>query len=438
MRLYKQILTNNNCYKDGKKLYVKGIMWHSTGANNPNLCRYVQPDDGILGVNKYNNSWNQPQPGGRNVCVHAFIGKDKNGDVATYQTLPWDMQAWHSGTHEGNAMYIGFEICEDNLKSAEYFNTVYKEACELTVYLCEMFNLDPLKDGVVICHSEGYKRGIASNHSDVMHWFPKYGKSMDTVRRDVAELLGSRAAAAQGKTPIVGKTVATTTQMRNYIQSVNPNIAASVIDMIPLYNTEGVAENIRGDIAFAQSCLETGNFTFAGSAVTLDQNNFCGHGVTSRGKKGNSFISPQIGIRAQIQHLKAYANEEPLNNPCVDNRFDYVTRGSAPFVEYLGIQENPHGKGWAAGANYGEKILNILERILKQPKEPVKDTPYLVRVNITDLNIRSGPGTNYSKVGRTGIGTFTIVDEADGKGASRWGKLKSGAGWISLDYAKRV
>ena len=66
-------------------------------------------------------------------------------------------------------------------------------------------------------------------------------------------------------------------------------------------------------------------------------------------------------------------------------------------------------------------------------------SPYLVRVSITDLNIRKGPGTNYAKTGKyTGIGTFTIVEEADGQGASRWGRLKSGAGWISLDYCTKV
>ena len=85
----------------------------------------------------------------------------------------------------------------------------------------------------------------------------------------------------------------------------NPDVAQSVIDMIPLYLSEGKAEGVRGDIAFAQSCLETGNFGFSGSAVTLDQNNFCGMGVTSNGMKGNSFDTPQLGIRAQVQHLKA-------------------------------------------------------------------------------------------------------------------------------------
>ena len=178
-------------------------------------------------------------------------------------------------------------------------------------------------------------------------------------------------AAADGRltaehTPITGQAQATAAQMAAYIRSVNPNVAQSVLDMIPHYLSEGAAEGIRGDIAFAQSCLETGNFAFRGSAVTLDQNNFCGMGVTQNGMKGNSFATPQLGIRAQIQHLKAYASTAPLQQACVDNRFRYVQRGCAPYVEWLGIPENPYHKGWAAGANYGAKILRILAAILQR------------------------------------------------------------------------
>ena len=195
MRLFTQLLIKNACYKAGKKLTVKGIMWHSTGANNPNLKRYVQPDDGTLGTNTLGNHWNTSTPDGRQICPHAFIGKDKNGAVATYQTLPWTMRGWHAGGSANNT-HIGFEICEDNLKSVDYFNAVYKEACELSAHLCKMFNLDPLADGVIICHSEGHALGIATNHVDVMHWFSRYGKTMNDVRKDVKALMGTSAPAA--------------------------------------------------------------------------------------------------------------------------------------------------------------------------------------------------------------------------------------------------
>ena len=183
MNLRKLIFTNNACYKAGKKITPKGIMVHSTGANNPNLKRYVGPDDGLLGKNIYGNHWNQSMS--RNVCVHAFIGKLNDGTVATYQTLPWDHRGWHAGG-AANDTHIGFEICEDGLKDANYFGKVYKEAVELCAYLCKQYGLTE-KD--IICHSEGYAKGIASNHGDVMHWFPIHGKSMDTFRADVKALI---------------------------------------------------------------------------------------------------------------------------------------------------------------------------------------------------------------------------------------------------------
>jgi len=189
MNLRKLILTNNDCYKAGRKIDVKGIMVHSTGANNPWLKRYVGPDDGLLGVNKNGNHWNTARPGGIQVCVHAFIGKLADGSIATYQTLPWNHRGWHGGGSSNNT-HIGFEICEDGLSDPTYFNAVYKEAVELCVYLCKEYNLTEKN---IICHSEGYKKGIASNHGDVMHWFPKFGKSMDTFRADVKSMLEGNA-----------------------------------------------------------------------------------------------------------------------------------------------------------------------------------------------------------------------------------------------------
>lgn len=183
MRLFKLIHTQNECYKAGKKITPKGIMVHSTGANNPMLNRYVGPDDGQLGKNKYNNHWNQPMD--RKICCHAFIGKLADGTVATYQILPWNHRGWHGASGKNgtcNDTHIGFEICEDNLKDADYFGKVYQEAIDLCVMLCQAFNLTE-KD--IIDHREGWQKGIASNHGDVKHWFSKHGKSMDTFRAAV-------------------------------------------------------------------------------------------------------------------------------------------------------------------------------------------------------------------------------------------------------------
>lgn len=183
-------LTKNNCYVKGQKHVPKGFMLHSTGANNPYIKRYVPNDEkGLIGVNPYNNTWDTPTPGGMSVCVHGFIGKLNDGSVDFVQTLPWEYVGWHSGKGiKGSANYMGYvgvEICEDGLTDAAYFKKVYEKAVEVVSDFCKQYNLNPLNDGVIICHSEGYSRGIASNHADVMHWFKKHGKTMNDFRNDV-------------------------------------------------------------------------------------------------------------------------------------------------------------------------------------------------------------------------------------------------------------
>lgn len=189
MTLLQCFLTKNRCYQTGALMKPRGVMVHSTAANNPTLRRYVQPDVGGIGVNRYGNHWNRPDV---NKCVHAFIGTLADGSVATVQTLPWNCRGWHAGSGakgSANDGYISFEICEDGLKDGGYFEKIYREAVELTAYLCKAYSLDPCCSGTVICHKEGYRMGIASNHGDVEHWFPKFGRTMDDFRRDVASAM---------------------------------------------------------------------------------------------------------------------------------------------------------------------------------------------------------------------------------------------------------
>ena len=120
---------------------------------------------------------------------------------------------------------------------------------------------------------------------------------------------------------------------------------------------EAVLEGVKPEVVFGQAMKETGHLQFGGD-VKVEQFNFAGLGATGNGEPGNSYESVQIGLRAQVQHLKAYASDEELKSECVDNRFKYVTRKCAPYVEWLGIQENPEGKGWAAEAKYGMSIMN--------------------------------------------------------------------------------
>lgn len=359
-------------------------------------------------------------------------------------------RSWCSSSKENDNRAVTIECACDKTAPYAVNEEVYASLITLCADICR-------RNGIKALLWKGDKSLIGKmeqQNMTVHRWFKakdcpgeylysRHGQ----IAAEVNNLLNSGGAA--GFTRITGEAVATVGQMQAYIRAVNPSVPQSVIDMIPFYISEGKEEGIRGDVAFAQSCLETGNFAFSGSAVTLDQNNFCGMGVTSNGMKGNSFDTPQLGIRAQIQHLKAYANSEPLVNGCVDPRFKYVSRGSAEFVEWLGIQENPQGKGWAAGKKYGEKILNILNKITgtaAEPEAPEK-FPYRVRVKIPDLYIRKGAGTNYQKGGFTGKGTFTIVEEAEGQISStgkigKWGLLKSYQknrdGWICLSLGDSV
>ena len=366
MKLVESIMTRNPCYTAGRKITVKGLMLHSVGCPQPKASAFI-------------NSWNNPSHGSS--CIHGFI--DGN-DGTVYQTLPWNHRGWHCGSGNkgsGNNTHIGVEMCESacirytagsnftcsNLAEARAVaKRTYEAAVELFAMLCKKYSLDPLADGVVISHREGHSRGIASNHGDPEHLWAQLGMgyTMDGFRKAVKAAMGGASNDADGYTKIMGSAMATAEQMKAYLKAKNPGVAQSVLDMVPLYLSEGKAERVRGDIAFAQSCLETGNFTFYGSAVTLSQNNFCGMGVTSNGMKGNSFGTPQLGIRAQVQHLKAYASTDALKNACIDPRFKYVTRGCAEYAEWLGKKENPDGKGWAAGAGYGGKILSILKSIL--------------------------------------------------------------------------
>lgn len=329
MNLIQCYLIANDCSAAGRTITPKGVMVHSTGANNPLVARYVQPTenqanrDAIIqeiGTNRNQNDWNNP---GLSVCTHAFIGKFADGSVGTAQTLPWNRRGWHAGTGtsggSANDTHISFEICEDGLTDAAYFGKVYQEAVELTAMLCKQYNLNPLADGVVICHSEGYQRGIASNHADVMHWFPKHGKNMDTFRQDVSKAMGGA------------------TQVKPQAPS----------------TTGGTYTVVKGD--------------------TLSE------------------IAAKYGTTVDT------------------------------LVQLNGIS-NPN--------------LIVVGQVLKLPGAAGFE-PYTVKVSVTELRIRSGPGTDTDSKGFIAPGVYTIVEEANGPGAKRWGKLKSGAGWISLDYATK-
>lgn len=185
MKIIEKFMTNNDCYKANQKIIPQGIMVHSTATPGMMAGAWFEP-------------WDKSYRAGettRQVCVHAFLD-----DKEVYQYLPWDHRGWHAGGTANNT-HIGFEICEPagfsyahgatmvgyNVEEhEEYFRKIFNNAVDLCVILCEKFNLTE-KD--IITHCEGHQMGVASNHADVMHWFPKHGESMDSFRLAVKEKL---------------------------------------------------------------------------------------------------------------------------------------------------------------------------------------------------------------------------------------------------------
>lgn len=246
-----------------------GVLWHSTGANNPTLKRYVQPDDNaknkaemlkIIGVNPYKNDFNHID---RDSGLNAWIGLLADGTVTTIQSMPWNYKPWGCGSGINgscNNGWIQFEICEDALTDPVYFEKVYKEACELTAYLCKKFNINPYgtvkvngKDiPTILCHKDSHDLGMGNNHGDVMNWFPKFNKNMETVKDDVAKLLDI-------KKPVEAKAedkpaATTTTQKFPYLVRITdilnvrklPSATAAIATTIPAGGVYTIVEESNG------------------------------------------------------------------------------------------------------------------------------------------------------------------------------------------------
>lgn len=187
MKIIESIMTENPCYTAGKKITVKGLMLHSVGCPQPKASVFV-------------NNWNKSSFD--TACVHGFIDGN-TGDI--YQTLPWNHRGWHGGGSSNNT-HIGVEMCEpacikyvggssftcSDIETARAVaKRTYESAVELFAFLCKKFDLNPIADGVIISHREGYKMGIASNHGDPEHLWSQLGLNytMNQFRKDVQSLV---------------------------------------------------------------------------------------------------------------------------------------------------------------------------------------------------------------------------------------------------------
>jgi N-acetylmuramoyl-L-alanine amidase len=206
------------------------------------------------------------------------------------------------------------------------------------------------------------------------------------------------------KHSIVGTQEATADQLYAFANNANknPKLTTKLYELCGFYLTEGKAEGIRGDIAFCQACKETGYFAFTGIAQP-EWNNFCGLGVTGAKGVGNQFKDAQTGVRAHIQHLKAYASKDTLNQECVDVRFKYVSRGIAPSWEDL------DGRWAVPGKNYGEDIYSMFEKALSYPDvDSTIDKGSLPRTETTTTT-ESTPATTESSEEKVNVGLVNKV-----------------------------
>lgn len=362
MNIIKAHAINNLCYKTSKKMTPLGIVVHSTGANNPMLKRYVDCPE-LCGINKYGNHWNQPKPGGRSVCVHAFIGYDKDGNISIAEILPLNICCWgvgngKKGSYNYDPAYIQFEICEDDLKNEEYYRKAFGIAIEYSAFLCQKhgFSTDN-----IVGHCEAYKLGYGSNHADPEHWMKNFGESMETFRRAVQNMMNDN----------------------------RKNDNTSSEDSQKNHN------NLHDDISDGDLVSIASNATYySGKAVPLWV------------KKQNWYVkgTPK-DTRVVIDK-----NEAGTNSICspIDKKFLTIKKKKSTEC----------------------KKDNTLTKDFKE---------YKVKITTDCLNIRKNPGTDNVKVGAIiDKGVYTIVEESEGTGASLWGKLKSNAGWISLDYTKKV
>lgn len=295
-------------------------------------------------------------------------------DKSIYQHLPLDEHGWHAGDGrygEGNRTSIGIEICMNKgIDQAK----AERLATQLIGYL-------------MVQHGIPLNKVVQHNH-----WS---GKNCPSVIRARAngwqEFMKLIPSTSQNLTTIIGKGEVTVNQMVSFALKGNPFPAlpyCTVRELAEIFIQEAVIEGVRPDVAWAQSLKETGYFKYGG-IVVKEQNNYAGIGALNGNNKGQAatFDSPRLGVRAQIQHLKAYGSEKALEQTCVDPRFHLVTRGSSKYVQWLGYKDNPNGAGWAyPGEGYGNSIVKIMEGMKAEVVEEVHwGVPHIQRMREVGL-----------------------------------------------------
>ena len=500
MKLVQSILTKNPCYTAGRKINVKGLMLHSVGCPQPKASVFINSWNSA----SYDRACVHAFIDANDGTVYQTLpwnhrgwhggGSSNNTHIGVEMCEPACIK------YTGGSSFT----CSDTATAKACVKRTYEAAVELFAMLCKQYGLNPLTD--IVSHREGHTKGIASNHGDPEHLWNglKMGYTMDTFRKAVKAAMsgsdtpvtpttGTQATAFADMTEeqVINKigTLFTADQKRSGILAC---ISFAQFILESGYGKSELAQKANNCFGMKKSL--SGN-TWSGSAwdgksiytkQTKEQNKDGSYvTITADFRK---YASVEDSIADHSAYLLGAKNGTDLRYPGLKGCTDY--RKAAQIIK---------DGGYATSLTYVDKLCSIIEKwdltrfnftgcvekvtwyrvrktwadsksqkgafhSLENAKKcadenagysvfddignvvyPVKQqfTPYRVRVKINDLNIRKGPGTDCAKWGKyTGAGVFTIVEEADGPGASKWGLLKSYAdkrnGWISLDYANRL
>ena len=427
--------TQSTCYKGTRKMTIKGVLWHSTGANNPNLKRYVQPSDTkpsadtyskskwleILGKNTNANDWNHTSI---EVGLNCWIGKLADGTVTTVQTMPWEYRPWGCASGKNgscNDGWIQFEICEDTLTDKNYFNKIYQEACEITAYLCKLYNIDPkgtvthngVKVPTILCHQDSYKLGLGSNHSDVLHWFSKHGKTMDNARNDVAALIGGTSGSTSNSNSgnTVTENTATTVKTYKVVTAVNKystaadaaaqkNAASTKLEAGTYYIYNKYPTGVNG--MYNVSTDKTGNS--AGSWINPSENVVKESTTTQlyRVRKSKNDAKSQVGAYSVLQNAIDACQTAGEGYHVFDNNYNIVYSYKATAVVTL----------------TGITVTKMPTKTTYSVGETFDSTGLEVKATYSDKSTKviTGYTTTLSK--STTSGNFTVTLTFEGKTAS--------------------
>jgi len=444
------MMTNSTCYKNTRRMKIKGVLWHDTGCDNVWLSRYVQPlatdanyKEAIakLGKNRYGNDWNHIT---KQAGLNCWVGKFADGSVGTVQSMPWDFRPWGCGAgRKGscNDGWIQFEICEDAKKNKQYAQDVWDEAVALTAYLCETYNIDPngktTLNGItvptIICHWDSYLLGLGSGHGDIYDWFPKIlGKSMDDIRKEVTELLENQ------KGWVLKNGI-----WYYYDDNGNKVTEWQKIDNVWYYfNQRGEMQkgwiDLKGKRYYLKSSggMKTGWLKYEDLWYYLDPDT--GEMKTGWVKvDGIWYFLFEDGIMAQKEWITTSEGTE-YYWLSANGKWTYKYKGYWVTLGE-GKKKFQDEKGW-----YPKDETVLIDRyyctfdqdgyLIKKQKKEIIEPTFKVRIIADVVNVRSGPSTDYDvkdSVKKGGI--YTIIDQED-----NWGKLKSGIGWICLDYTERI